>query len=174
MSARKALTKAQAKPATKKRASKPVICAGQPPRLSGGKWTKRDGKLFGAWWQRREQTDALELRLTDWSDIGSPRKGGIRSLGDIFMMTAGVAWSTPGQHTEFHTIFHAIAAELEVMAEAEMGKRAERQKKLDSHASSDLFGPLSYLAQRLHAMGEIMPRIIKANYVHRSEVEAGK
>ena len=159
-------------------ATKPTICAGPPPTgFSRGKWKKRDGERFGRWWKRREETDALELKLTHWSDIGSPRRGGMRSLGDIFMMTAGASSSAPGRDDMgLHTVFHAIAAELEVMAAAELGKRDERQKSSDisANATDDLYAPLHYLAQRCRALGEIVPRIIRANYRHRDESEVAK
>jgi len=166
-----------AAPATPKRPRpKQVVCAGRPPRLSGGKMTKRESTLFSTWFQRRRETDISELKLTDWSDIGSPRKGGIRSIGDIFMMMAGLSWAHGGREVHWGGVFHALAAELEVMAEAEMGKRGERQKcsQLSAGATDDLYGPLVHLAQRIHAMGEIMPRIIDANYVWRQESEAAQ
>ena len=57
-----------------------------------------------------------------------------------------------------------MAQEVGVLAEAELSKRTERTH-LGVHAIHDLYGPLRSLQCRIEAMGELMPRVFRANSV---------
>lgn len=75
---------------------------------------------------------------------------------------SGVQWGSTNPRWSIGLAFHAITADLEVMAQHELGRRAELQKS-NMLYRGDLYAALSNLAQRCRALGEVMPRILLAN-----------
>jgi hypothetical protein len=138
---------------------------------------KVNGESFDGWWEKRQETDRAELKLTRWSDRHPMR--GHKSTGDWFLTMAGCSFGDAEPSLQLMTIFNAITSELEVMAQLELLKRGARQRLVQKSGdldiegvADDLYTPLSYLSQRCRALGEITSRILRANFVLKAaEVE---
>lgn len=158
-----------AKKKTTRKSTRRTTPAPKPTAIAQHKpWTKAEGRAFMRWFNAEEERDKTILKLTRWSDDAYPRYG-IKTLGDLFMSAAGLSMGDPKSHLSLMMLFNTFATEVDTMAELELHRRTERQKSNLHEGKRDLYGQLHNLAQRLRAMGELLPRIMKANYETTSD-----